>query len=81
MLNMINWTTWTRTPLITIGLSPIITGGQILFQKRFSFILFRFIVVKLIIVLHTYITPQQDNALTQVKKKPAEAGLVVSFIQ
>ena len=65
---MINWTTWTCTPLITIGLSPIITGGQIRFLKRFGFVLLRVTVVKLFFVLHTYITPQQDNALTQPNK-------------
>lgn len=53
---IINSPARTTTPFITIGLSPIITGGQILFLKRFGFILFRFAVVKLFFVLHIYIT-------------------------
>jgi len=57
--------TWNNTLFITIGFTPIITFGEILFLKRFGFIPFRVIVaIRLIFITHIYITPLRMNPLT-----------------
>lgn len=63
-------TTRTTTPFITIGLSPIITGGKqwFWFSRFRRFRLFGICTVRLIIVLHTYTTRQPAIELTQIDK-------------